>query len=77
LLTRQEKSRSEYLSYSQGILRSIGGKVSEKTCHSSIPLGLRHARINRKGDVQMKKFFKTIGMAIVEGCMAYAETFNY
>jgi hypothetical protein len=27
--------------------------------------------------VQMKKLLKAIGMAIAEGCAAYAETFNY
>lgn len=35
----------------------------------------RHARQNRKGDVQMKKLLKAFGMAIMEACTLYAETF--
>ena len=35
----------------------------------------RHARLNRKGDVQMKKLLKAFGMAIMEACTVYAETY--
>ena len=43
LLARQAKSRRQYFVYYQGILRSIDGRQSAKTCWGLIPQSLEYA----------------------------------